>query len=138
MLRVSKSYLKELAFEVIGCSIEVHRGLGPGLLESVYEHCLKYELSKRGLSVLSQQHIPLRYKDLDIEADLRYDLLVEDCLLVELKSCEGILPIHEAILLTYMKLLEIPKGLILNFNTTNLSRNGLLSLVNEHFSELPP
>ncbi len=138
MLRVSKSYIRDLAFEVIGCSIEVHRELGAGLLESVYEHCLKYELSKRGITFLSQQRIPLRYKDLDLEADLRYDLLVEGCLLVELKSCEGIIPIHEAVLLTYMKLLEIPKGLILNFNTTNLSRHGLISLVNEHYSELSP
>lgn len=136
MIHYTKSYIKELSFEIIGCAIEVHKHLGPGLLESVYEKCIKYELAQRGYSVLSQQRIPIEYKSLEIEADLRYDLLVEGCILVELKSADGILPIHDAVLLTYMKLLEIPKGLILNFNCVHLTTQGLKSLVNEYFTSL--
>jgi len=136
MFKGSKNYITELAFTIIGCAIEVHKELGPGLLESVYERCVKHELQLKGLTVLSQQRIPIHYKDLEIDADLRYDLLVEECIIVELKACDGILPVHEAIVRTYMKLLEVPKGLILNFNTSNLVKQGLRSLVNEYYTNL--
>jgi len=136
-MKVTKKYLNDLTYIIIGCAIEVHKQLGPGLLESVYEKCLIYELSNKGITTLSQQKIPLIYKGLSLNVDLRYDILVEDLIIVELKSVNGLLPIHDAILLTYLKMLEKPKGILINFNCTNISKNGHKTLVNEYFSALP-
>jgi GxxExxY protein len=105
---------------VIGCAIEVHRTLGPGLLESVYEACLCRELSRAGLAFVRQQRLPVIYKGEPVDCDLIADIVVEASLLPEIKSVQAIHPIHEAQLLTYLKVSGIRAGLILNFNATRL------------------
>lgn len=105
----------QLSHEVIGAAIEVHRLKGPGLLESTYEKCLIRELELRGLAAVSQQVVRIEYKGLVFEEPLRFDILVEGCLLLELKSVQQVLPIHKAQLLSYMKLLDVPIGLLINF-----------------------
>ena len=105
---------------VIGAAIEVHRLKGPGLLESIYEKCFRRELELRGLASISQRSIPIEYKGLVFEETLKFDVLIEGCVLVELKSVENVLPIHKAQLLSYMRLLEIPVGLLLNFHAVTL------------------
>jgi GxxExxY protein len=134
---ITKSYLKDLIYKVNGAAIEVHKALGPGLLESVYHKCIKHELDLRNINYQSELVIPVHYKGIDIEAELRCDLFVEDILPVELKAIEGILPIHEAQLMTYMKLLEAPEGLLLNFNVTNVFKEGQKTYVNELYRNLP-
>ncbi len=136
-MEITKAHLSELSYKIIGCAIEVHRELGPGLLESVYEKCFIHELIAAGLSVRSQKTVGLNYKGLDLDVDLRYDVLVEGLIVVELKAMDGLLPIHEAVLLTYMKLLKKPKGILINFNSTNIMKNGLKTMVNELFANLP-
>jgi len=132
---ITKKEVTQLSFEIIGFAIKVHKKLGPGLLESVYEQCLKYELEKNGYDVKQQLSVKIVYDDLELESNLRIDLLVNDIIVVELKSVETILPIHEAQLLTYMKILERPQGLLINFNTTNITKS-LKPFVNEYFSIL--
>ncbi len=134
---MTQKYLDDLTYKIIGCAIEVHKHLGPGLLESVYEKCFLHELSLNGLRSQSQQKVPVNYKDIYLEAELRFDVLVEDIIIVELKSMEGILPVHEAVLLTYLKMLTKPKGIIINFNCTNIFKNGQKTLVNELYAALP-
>ncbi|MBS0295518.1 MAG: GxxExxY protein [Proteobacteria bacterium] len=101
---------------VIDAGLKVHRALGPGLLESAYEHCLAYELEARGLSIQRQLGLPVVYEGLRIDAGYRLDLLVENCLVVEIKSVDALLRVHEAQLLTYLKLSGHRLGLLLNFN----------------------
>ncbi|UOB72378.1 GxxExxY protein [Pseudoalteromonas sp. APM04] len=111
----------DLTHAVIGCAIEVHRTLGPGLLESTYEACLIYELNKLGFTPKSQVDLPLYYKDTYINAGYRLDILLPDNLIIELKSVDKLLPIHSAQLITYMKLANIGAGLLINFNTIKLT-----------------
>lgn len=118
----------ELSKRVIGCAIEVHRQLGPGLLESTYEQCLAYELSQAGIAFKLQHALPVAYKGILLDCGYRVDLLVDDRLIIELKSVDRLLPIHEAQLLTYMKLAGVSLGLLLNFNVTVL-RDGLKRMV---------
>ncbi|MBN9297020.1 MAG: GxxExxY protein [Filimonas sp.] len=134
---ITKNYLDNLTYNVIGCAIEVHRHLGPGLLESVYEKCLIKELTLRGLSVSSQLKVPIHYKGLYIDADLRLDLLVEDLLVVEIKAVEKINPVYEAQLLSYLQLLNKPKGLLLNFCCSNIFKEGQRTFVTDLFTSLP-
>jgi GxxExxY protein len=101
---------------VIAAAIEVHRDKGPGLLESIYEWCLRMELELRGLNCVSQKAVTIRYKQFSREELLRFDVLVEGCLFVEVKAVEKVLPIHKAQLLSYMKLLDVPLGLPINFH----------------------
>ena len=105
-----------LTEKIIAAAIEVHRDKGPGLIESIYEWCLLKELELRGLECVSQQFVPIEYKGFTKEEPLRFDLLVEGCVLVEAKAVEKILPIHKAQLLSYMKLLNVPIGLLVNFH----------------------
>ncbi len=107
--------------EVIASAIEVHKHFGPGLIESVYEWALIRELQLRGRDCKTQQSVEVRYKDVSRVIELRYDVLVEGCLLVEVKAVEGILPVHKAQLISYLKLLNIPLGLLLNFHEVKLS-----------------
>ena len=132
---ITKKQITQLSFEITGLAIKVHKKLGPGLLESVYEQCLKYELEKNGYNVKQQLIIKIEYDDLEFESNLKIDLLVNDLIVVELKSVENILPIHEAQLLTYMKILEKPQGLLINFNTINITKS-LKPLVNKYFAML--
>lgn len=132
----TKKSITQLSYEITGLAIKVHKTLGPGLLESVYEKCLKYELTKNGYTVVQQMFVPVMYDDLEMEVDLRLDLLVNDSVIVELKAIEHILPVHEAQLITYMKLLKKPQGLLINFFTDNIAKS-LKPFVNEHFRDLP-
>jgi GxxExxY protein len=110
--------------------------IGPGLLESVYHRCLLQELDLRGINYTSQLVVPVRYKGIAFGTPLKCDLFVEDILPVELKSVDCILPIHKAQLLTYMSLLSAPKGLLLNFNVTNLFKEGQFTMVNDYYRDL--
>ena len=110
----------ELSNIAIGAAIGVHRIEGPGLIESIYERCLMQELSLRSISTVNQRIVKIEYKGLVFEEPLRFDILVEDCLLLELKCVQHILPIHKAQLLSYMKLLDIPIGLLINFHEIKL------------------
>ncbi|UQD55636.1 GxxExxY protein [Flavobacterium sp. K5-23] len=132
---MTQKQVTQLSYEITGFAIKVHKNLGPGLLESVYEQCLKFELEKNGYEVKQQLIVKIDYDGLELESNLRIDLLVNDCIVVELKAIENVLPIHEAQLLTYMKLLEKPQGLLINFNTMNITKS-LKPLVNEYFSRL--
>jgi GxxExxY protein len=111
---------QELSREVIGAGVEVHRILGPGLLESIYEKCLRRELELRGFSVERQQEVKINYKGEVFVEELRFDLLVEGCLMVEVKAVQEVHPISKAQLLSYMKLLDVPIGLIMNFHEIRL------------------
>jgi GxxExxY protein len=122
------AHLNRLSGEVISAALKVHRELGPGLLESVYESCLVYELSEANISIKTQLTLPIAYKNMTIENGLRLDVLVEDELIVELKSVETLLPVHQAQLFTYLKLTKKRLGLLINFNVTVL-RNGIKRLV---------
>jgi GxxExxY protein len=121
--------LNEVSGQVIGAAIEVHRELGPGLLESAYEACLVHELRQRGIQVEQQVPQPVFYKGLQLECGYRLDLLVENRVIVELKAVEALAPIHEAQLLTYLKLRKLRLGLLINFNVPIL-KNGIKRLLN--------
>jgi GxxExxY protein len=135
-MELTKKYIDDLTYKILGCAIEVHKHLGPGLLESIYERCFIHELGLRGMQYMSQQKVPLVYKGIYLDADLRFDVLVNDLIIVELKAMEGILPIHEAIVLSYMQMLHKPKGIIINFNCTNIMNYGQKTLVNEIYQAL--
>lgn len=132
----SKQSVTQLSYEITGLAIKVHKALGPGLLESIYEECLKYELLKNGYDVRQQLIVPVIYDNLEMNIELRVDLLVNELVIVELKAIENILPVHKAQLLTYMKLLKKPQGLLINFFTDNIIKT-MQPFVNEFFSELP-
>ncbi len=134
-ITLTKKEVTQLSYEIVGFAIKVHKELGPGLLESIYEECLKYELERNGYDVKQQLTVKIDYYDLETETDLKLDLLVNDCVIVELKTVENILPIHEAQLLSYMKLLRRPQGLIINFKTTNITKSAK-PFVNEYYKIL--
>ncbi|PYL29323.1 MAG: GxxExxY protein [Verrucomicrobia bacterium] len=118
----------ELSRKVIGCAIEVHRNLGPGLLESTYRQCLACELSHTGIPFQMEVPLPVRYREILLDCGYRIDLLVSRGLIVEIKCVETLLPIHQAQILTYMRLSKIPVGLIINFNVAKL-HNGIKRFV---------
>ena len=118
----------QLSYEIIGGAIEVHRHKGPGLIESIYEKCLVRGLALRGIPTVQQKLIRIEYKGLVFDEPLRFDLLVDSCLLIELKVVETVLGIHKAQLLSYMKLLDIPVGLLINFYEPIL-KNGISRLI---------
>jgi len=118
----------ELSNRVIGCALEVHKVVGPGLLESTYEQCLAHELALAGISFCLQPALPVQYKGIKLDCGYRIDLLVADSLIVEIKSVEHLLPVHEAQLLTYLKLSGRRIGLLINFNV-RLLKQGLKRMV---------
>ena len=134
---MTQKYLNELTHTIIGAAIEVHRELGPGLLECIYEKCLTHLLKEKGLQLIMQQKVPIVFRGLYLDCDLRFDLLVENLIIVEIKAVEGLLPVHEAQLLTYLKLLAKPKGILINFNCTNIFKEGQKTMVTELFATLP-
>lgn len=134
---MTQKQVNQLTYNIIGFAIEVHKELGPGLLESIYEKCLAHLLIQNGYKVTRQQSVPLNFRGLELDCELRFDLLVEDTIIVELKTVEELIPIHEAQLLTYLKLLKKPKGLLINFNCTNIFKEGQKTFVTEYFRELP-
>jgi len=115
---------EKITNDIIGCALDVHRALGPGLLESAYESCLEYELLSKGYKVERQKPIPIVYKDLKLDHGYRIDLLINDQVIIEIKSIEAFNPVHEAQVLTYMKFAEKRIGLLLNFNV-KLLKEGL-------------
>ena len=129
--RKAKSELdtNDLSGRVIGAAIEVHRLVGPGLLESAYVECLGWELEQSGLVVKREVVVPLQYKSLNLSQSYRLDLLVDDCLIVEVKAVDKLVPIHEAQLLTYLRLMDKRLGLLMNFNV-EVMRNGIKRLAN--------
>lgn len=134
---VTKKYLDTLTYEIIGAAIEVHKIMGRGLLESVYHQCLKEELIHRKINFLTEMKVPVLYKGKVLDIDFRCDLFVEQCIVVELKAVQEVNSTFEAQLLTYMKLLKAPKGILLNFNCNNIFNEGQKTFVNEYFGNLP-
>ncbi len=121
--------INQLSSKIIGAAIEVHKALGPGLLESAYEKCLGHELKLRGLAFENQKPVPLVFKGEELDCGYRLDIVVDNAIILELKSCEKIEPIHKAQLLTYLKLSGLRLGLILNFNVP-VMRDGIVRIVN--------
>jgi len=136
-MELTKSYINSITYKIVGAAIEVHKELGPGLLEDIYKDCLVLELRNIGLFVDVEKRINILYKGVQIDRHYRQDLIVENLVIVELKSQDGISPINKAQLLTYMKLNNIPKGLLINFNVTNIVKEGLIPMVNVQFEKLP-
>jgi len=133
---MTQKEINQLSYDIIGFAIEVHKELGPGLLESIYEKCLAHLLIQKGYKVTRQQSVPLNFRGLDLDCELRFDLMVNDSIIVELKTVEELIPIHEAQLLTYLKLLKKPKGILINFNCTNIFKEGQRTFVTEYFRTL--
>ncbi len=133
---LTQKYINELSYKIVGCAIEVHKNLGPGLLESVYEACMIEELKVANLKIETQKFVPVIYKGKEIANALKLDILVEDLIIVELKSVEQLIPLFTAQLLTYLKLTQKPKGLLINFNCENIVKH-IVPLVTEDFSKLP-
>lgn len=129
-MKHKRAELDRISNQVIGAAIEVHKELGPGLLESVYEYCLKSELERRELKVARQVQLPIHYKGEQLGKDFYIDLLVEDELVVELKCVEVVLPVHEVQLVTYLKLADKRLGLLLNFNVP-MMKEGIIRKVNQ-------
>jgi GxxExxY protein len=134
---ITQNYINQLTYEILGAAIEVHRELGPGLLESVYEKCLVHLLKQKQWKVVSQMRVPILFRGLYLEEDLRFDILAEDLIIVECKSSDQLKAIHEAQLRTYLKLLKKPKGILINFNCVNIFREGQKTIVTEYFAMLP-
>jgi GxxExxY protein len=122
--------LNRLSESIIGASIEVHRVLGPGLLESAYEHCLAYELAQRGFEIERQKPLPVVYKETQLDCGYRLDLVVDQSVIVEVKALEQIIPVHKAQLLSYLRLAGCKLGLLINFNVKML-KEGIHRVVNE-------
>jgi len=134
---MTKSYLDDLTYRIVGAAIEVHKNIGAGLLESVYHRCLKEEFKLRNIHHTSELYVPIDYKGVELEAGLRCDFLIEEAIVVELKAVDIMAPVFEAQLLTYMKLLKKPKGILINFNCTNIFKERQQTFVNEYFRLLP-
>lgn len=135
-MRITQKYLTELGYQIVGCAIEVHKQLGPGLLESVYEACFTYELRQKGFEVQSQLWVPVNYKGMNLGGMLKLDLLVNNTIVVESKAVETMIPLYQSQLLSYLKLSAKPKGLLINFNCENISKQ-VVPLVTEEFALLP-
>ena len=134
---ITQKYLDELTYEVVGSAIEVHKFMGRGLLESVYHLCLVEELKHRKINFLTEMKVPVIYKGKSLDINFRCDLFIENCLVIEIKSVIDIHKITEAQLLNYMKLLKAPKGILINFNCSNIFNEGQKTYVNEYFKKLP-
>jgi GxxExxY protein len=133
---LSKRQTDELTYEINGALIEVHRRVGPGLLESVYHKCIMHELEIRKIKFESELLVKMEYKGITINTDLKCDLFIEKNLVLELKSVKEILPIYIAQTLTYMKLLKAPRGIVANFSVSNLIHHGYKLLANEYYIQL--
>jgi GxxExxY protein len=132
---ITKAHINSISYQIIGCAIEVHKHLGPGLLESVYHSCLIDEMKECGLNVKSQLYVPIHYKKKDLGGVLKLDLLINDLIIVELKAVEQMIPLYKAQLLSYLKLTGKPKGLLINFHSENIKQQ-LVSIVTEEFANL--
>lgn len=137
MKNKSKKQINELTYQIVGAAIDIHKELGPGLLENVYERCMKFELNRRELNFQSQYPVEVNYKGTKLGTNLRLDLLVENSIAVELKTIEDFAPVHTAQILTYMKLSNAYKGILINFYCQTIYKEGIRTFVNEKFAALP-
>lgn len=135
-MHITRKFINDLSYRIVGCAIEVHKQLGPGLLESVYETCFVDELNSNGFYIQRQVPVPIIYKGKDLGTNLILDLLVNDLIIIELKAVEVIIPVYKAQLLSYLKLTGKPKGLLINFHCENI-KDHLVPLVTEEFAKLP-
>ena len=135
--RITQKYLNHLVHEIIGCAIEIHKELGPGLLESAYEKCMIFLLQQKGYKVESQLEVPITFRGLFVDKGFRLDLLVEDLIIVELKAVKEILDINRLQLITHLRLMKKPKGVLINFHCTNIFYEGQQTFVTKEFSKLP-
>ena len=126
-----------LGYEIIGCAIEIHKELGPGLLESAYEKCMIYLLQQKGYFVESQKLVPIVFRDLVVEDAYRLDLLIENRIIVEIKAVKEITDVHKSQLLTYLNFMEMPKGILINFQCSNIFKNGQQTFVTDEYAKLP-
>ncbi len=134
---ITQKDINLLTREIIGCAIEVHKEFGPGMLEKTYEKAMLVLLAEKGLSFKFQLEVPVVFRGVQIDNAFKLDILVEDLIVVELKAVEKILPVHEAQLLTYLKLLKKTKGILINFYCTNIFREGQKTFITEAYSQLP-
>lgn len=135
--RVTKKFIDQITYDIIGCAIEINKELGPGLLESTYEKCLIYLLKKKGYKVESQLSVPIKFREISIDEGYRLDLLVEGLIIVEIKAVKELSDLHEAQLLTYINLSKMPKGILINFNTKNIFYEGQRTFVTKEYEALP-
>ncbi|GAB2478510.1 GxxExxY protein [Algoriphagus taiwanensis] len=135
-MSITRKQIDELSYQIIGAAIEVNKHIGPGMLESVYQTCMSIELTERGLSFKQELEIPIEYKGNHIQGQFRCDFFVENLIVVELKAVSELLPVHDAQVINYMNLLKIPKGILLNFNVTNLFKHGQKTFVSNFYSSL--
>lgn len=133
---ITQKYINDVSYAIVSCAIEVHNHLGSGLLESIYKKCMVEELKRYDFDVKTELWVPIKYKERILESSLKLDLLVNDLVIVELKACEVVIPVYKAQLLSYLKLANKPKGLLINFHCDNITKQ-LVPLVTEQFSELP-
>lgn len=134
---MTQKHIDDITYKIIGAAIEVHKIMGRGLLESVYHQCLEEELTIRGINYISEMKIPVIYKDKELFSEFRCDLYIENLIIVELKAITEIHPIVEAQILNYMKLTKSPKGILINFNCSNIFKDGQKTFVNEYYKNLP-
>jgi GxxExxY protein len=133
---ITQKLINDISFQIVGCAIEVHKQLGPGLLESVYQSCIIEELIRNKVSFQSQIYLPVYYKGKDLGGQLKLDLLVENLIVVELKAVDTMIPLYKAQLLSYLRLSGKPKGLLINFHAENIVSQ-MVPLVTEEFALLP-
>ncbi len=133
---MTKEFVDKISYEVVGAAINVHKKMGRGLMESVYHECMKEELNKKKLKYFTELTIPVFYDEKKLAVRFRCDLFVENCLVVELKAITRFVLEHEAKLLNHMRLLKAPKGILINFNCSNIFKEGQKTFVNEHYSKL--
>lgn len=135
-MEITKKYINELTYKIVGACIEVHKIVGPGLYEEVYHQCLEREFNLLGIKYKSELEIPLIYKELSIDCKVKCDFLIENVIVLELKSVSEINPIHKAQTMNYMNLLRVPKSILVNFNVYNLYHEGTETFVSKDFEKL--
>ena len=133
---MTQKQITELTYKILGACIEVHKTLGPGLLEIVYHKALKEEFRIQNINYKSEFIIPVKYKDIDLNCGFQCDFIVEDSIVIEIKSVKEFHDIHNAQILNYMNLLKVPKGILVNFNVTNIFHEGQKTFVNKYFQQL--
>ena len=138
MKPLTKKFVDEVCYAILGAAIEVHKTMGVGLYEEVYQYCMEVELRERGLRFERQRNLTILYKGHQIDTSLRYDLLVEEAVVVDLKSLLEVHPIFTNQMMTYMRLLQMPKGIIINFMCKHIFNEGQKTFVNELYRALPP
>lgn len=136
MKKLTKKYVNELTYKIIGACIEVHKFVGPGLYEDVYHKCLEREFELLGIQYKSELEIPLAYKDLYINCKVKCDFLIKNTIVLEIKSVDELHKIHKAQTMNYMNLLKVPKSILINFNVYNLYNEGTETFVSKDFEKL--